>query len=64
MDRLYGLPPKATLSQRDVPGLTAAAIPLLLSANVTAISVGVNSGSTVVGSCRALCLRFYDGFWP
>ena len=33
------------LSQRDVPGLTAAAIPLLLAHGISAITVGVNPGS-------------------
>ena len=34
-----------TLSQRDVPGMTRAVVPLLQANGVTAISVGVNGGS-------------------
>ena len=45
LDDLLGLPHKKTLSQRDVPGLTRAAIPLLLANGVNTISVGVNGGS-------------------
>ena len=33
------------LSQRDVPGLTAAAIPFLLAQGISSITVGVNPGS-------------------
>lgn len=32
--RMFGLPPVATMSQRDVPGLTRSAIPLLKQAGV------------------------------
>lgn len=39
------VPPPATLSQRDVPGLSRAAIPLLQSTGITGISVGVNGAS-------------------
>ena len=42
-DRHFGHPPRRTLSQRDVPGLTRAAIPLLVRRGVTAVSVGENS---------------------
>eukprot|EP00928_Gymnodinium_smaydae_P036212 TRINITY_DN25336_c0_g1_i1.p1 TRINITY_DN25336_c0_g1~~TRINITY_DN25336_c0_g1_i1.p1 ORF type:complete len:743 (-),score=75.20 TRINITY_DN25336_c0_g1_i1:191-2419(-) len=45
-DAAMGQSPKSTLSQRDVPGMTRAAIPLLRSSNVTAISIGANDGST------------------
>jgi hypothetical protein len=45
LDRRFGLPPKATLSQRDVPGLTRAALPALAAAGVHAITIGVNPGS-------------------
>lgn len=45
LDRRFGLPAKRTMSQRDVPGLTRAAVPVLAAAGVQAISVGVNSGS-------------------
>ncbi|EFN55987.1 hypothetical protein CHLNCDRAFT_145354 [Chlorella variabilis] len=45
LDRAFGLPPKVTASQRDVPGLTRAAVPILADEGVKAISVGVNGGS-------------------
>lgn len=45
LDRQFSLPFKRTISQRDVPGLTRAAIPALASAGIQAISVGVNGGS-------------------
>jgi len=45
LDRQFNLPPKRVISQRDVPGLTRAAIPILAQAGVAALSVGVNSGS-------------------
>ena len=38
----FGLPAPRTLSQRDVPGMTRAVIPLLEAAGVSAVSVGVN----------------------
>ena len=38
-----------SLSQRDVPGLTRAAIPIMANKGVAAISVGVNSGSAPPG---------------
>lgn len=37
---------KTVLSQRDVPGMSQAAIPLLASFGGRAVSVGVNGGST------------------
>ena len=46
LDDAFGLPHKATFSQRDVPGTTRSALPLLYSAGVRAISVGVNGAST------------------
>lgn len=45
LDRQFNLPPKRVISQRDVPGLTRAAIPILAQAGVAALSVGVNGGS-------------------
>jgi hypothetical protein len=42
-DAHFGRPSRRTLSQRDVPGLTRASIPLLRRRGVTAISVGENS---------------------
>lgn len=40
LDRAFGLPPKVTASQRDVPGLTRAAVPILADEGVKAISGG------------------------
>lgn len=45
LDRRFGFPPKRTMSQRDVPGLTRAAIPSFIEAGLGAVSVGVNGGS-------------------
>lgn len=45
LDSQFGLPPKVTMSQRDVPGTTRSLIPLLLSEGVVALSVGVNGAS-------------------
>lgn len=45
LDKEFGLPVKQTLSQRDVPGMTRAVLPILQANNVSAISVGVNGGS-------------------
>ena len=42
-DAHFGHPRRRTLSQRDVPGLTRAAIPLLARRGVVAVSVGENS---------------------
>lgn len=46
LDAKFGFAPKATLIQRDVPGMTRGIIPWLLASGVQAISVGVNSAST------------------
>ena len=45
LDAEFGAAPKAVLSQRDVPGLTRAMIPLLKRHGVRAVSVGVNGES-------------------
>eukprot|EP00054_Salpingoeca_dolichothecata_P017102 m.101784 g.101784 ORF g.101784 m.101784 type:complete len:854 (-) comp22306_c0_seq1:77-2638(-) len=45
LDKLFGLPLKQTLSQRDVPGMTRGVVPLLVKNNASAISIGVNGGS-------------------
>lgn len=45
LDASLGLPPKFTLSQRDVPGTTRAAIPILRRNGVQGITVGVNTAS-------------------
>ena len=46
LDDKFGVPRKATLSQRDVPGTTRAAIAPLLAQGVSTISIGVNGAST------------------
>ena len=46
LDDKFGLPHKATMSQRDVPGTTRAVIPVLAQVGVTAFSIGVNGAST------------------
>ena len=45
LDVEVGLANKTVLSQRDVPGISRAVIPLLVKAGVTAVSVGVNTAS-------------------
>lgn len=45
LDARFGLPPKATLSQRDVPSTTRSVIPVLLAHGVTVLSEGVNGAS-------------------
>ena len=46
LDRRFGVGNKTTLSQRDVPGMTRAMIPILEANGVTAISIGANDGSS------------------
>ena len=46
LDKKFAQPKKATLSQRDVPGMTRALVPILKKQGVTAISIGANDGST------------------
>ena len=55
------VPPPATLSQRDVPGLSRAAIPLLQSTGITGISVGVNGASLPPAVPRSFVWR--DESW-
>lgn len=45
LDKMFGVKPKITMSQRDVPGTTRSLIPLLVSNGVQAITVGVNTVS-------------------
>jgi hypothetical protein len=45
LDASLGIPPKRVLSQRDVPGISRAAIPLLKRLGVDGVSVGVNTAS-------------------
>eukprot|EP00966_Prymnesium_polylepis_P294512 6800938-Prymnesium_polylepis.1 len=42
IDARFGVPPKRTLSTRDVPGMTRAAVPVLRRAGLTAVSEGMN----------------------
>ena len=42
LDKHFGLPPRMTYSQRDVPGLSRAAVPVLSRLGIKAISVGEN----------------------
>jgi hypothetical protein len=44
LDERFGLKPRKTLSQRDVPGITRAALPILARAGVPYISLGTNNG--------------------
>jgi len=48
LDDRFGVPHKATFSQRDVPGTTARVLPLLNAAGVRAMSFGVNGASAPV----------------
>ena len=57
LDDMFGLPRKATASQRDVPGTTRSAIPALLAAGVTSFSNGVNGASTPPFVPRAFMWR-------
>ena len=45
LDDEFGLPRKRSLSQRDVPGMPLSVVPLLKTAGVDFVSVGVNTGS-------------------
>ena len=47
--RAHSAVPPTVLSQRDVPGLTRAAIPLLVAAGVKGINVGINPASAPLG---------------
>ena len=44
LDARFGLAPKRTLSQRDVPGISRATVPILAAAGVPYISIGTNNG--------------------
>ena len=45
LDDMFGRAHTVTMSQRDVPGMTSAIIPLMVKAGVKAVTVGVNSAS-------------------
>ncbi|XP_074653316.1 uncharacterized protein LOC141907538 isoform X2 [Tubulanus polymorphus] len=50
LDDLFGMKRKLrALSQRDVPGMTQAVIPLLVRSNIVAVTVGVNAASAPPG---------------
>ncbi len=51
--------PSIVMSQRDVPGMTIGAVPLLKQAGVQAISVGVNGGSAPPAGYLPISLYFY-----
>jgi hypothetical protein len=61
LDARFGLPPKTAASQRDVPGLTRAALPALAAAGVTAISVGVNPASAPPAVPKNTPFAWVDG---
>lgn len=46
LDNEFNQRPKATVAQRDVPGMTRAVLPLLHEQGVSAISIGVNEASS------------------
>ncbi|CAE7856399.1 unnamed protein product, partial [Symbiodinium sp. KB8] len=45
LDKELGVPNKTTISQRDVPGFTRAAIPLFNQRGIDTFSLGINGGS-------------------
>jgi len=45
LDDEFGLPHKTVVSQRDVPGIPASAIPVFLKNGIRAVNVGVNGAS-------------------
>lgn len=45
LDTRFNLTNKITMSQRDVPGLTRSALPILASQGIKALSFGLNAGS-------------------
>ena len=49
LDRVLNQKLKTVLSQRDVPGLTGATLPLLKSQGVKALSFGTNEASAPLG---------------
>ncbi len=46
LDKAFNKTNKTTLSQRDVPGMTRALMPILNRRGITAVSIGANDGST------------------
>lgn len=53
LDDAFGVRRKTVLSQRDVPGMSRAGIPVLKAAGVRAVTVGVNGASTPPSVPRA-----------
>lgn len=45
----FNMTPAATISQRDVPGITRSAIPTMAAQGIKAVNVGVNHGSAPPG---------------
>jgi hypothetical protein len=56
------VPRKKVMSQRDVPGLTKAAIPIMLQNGVAALSIGTNGGSAPVNVPKVCLILFYFYF--
>ncbi|XP_046551245.1 uncharacterized protein LOC124260970 isoform X2 [Haliotis rubra] len=68
VDAEFGIKRKfATLSQRDVPGMTAAVLPSLTKFNIMAVSVGVNPGTSPPAVPNPFIWKFLDsqviGMW-
>ncbi|XP_071097043.1 uncharacterized protein [Haliotis cracherodii] len=68
VDAEFGIKRKyATLSQRDVPGMTAAVLPSLTKFNIVAVSVGVNPGTSPPAVPNPFIWKFTDvqviGMW-
>lgn len=61
LDTAFGLPLKSVMSQRDVPGLTRAAVPYLAGQGVTTLTVGVNGGSAPPGVPKNQPFWWRDG---
>lgn len=57
LDDRFALPHKATVSQRDVPGMTRAVLPALAAAGVRAVTIGANPFSTPPSVPRAFLWR-------
>ena len=58
LDDILNVSRKKVLSQRDVPGMTRAAIPIMSSNGIAAISVGTNDGSAPVNVPKSFLWRF------
>jgi hypothetical protein len=45
LDRRFGLKPKISMSQRDVPGISIGVVPIMHDMGVRFLSMGINEGS-------------------